>query len=307
MNKKVLYKMFEGRATDQDITQIRKWVNEDDHNRIILFNERKIFDAIQFSDSTKDILHPQKISFRTIIGSVAAAIITLFILYSISYLKKENITPSIAYNTVAVPAGQRVEIQLTDGTHVWLNALSKMSYPLSFNGKKREIFLEGEALFDVAKEKNKKFIVHAGHCDIEVLGTLFNVDAYKNNSFSTALMRGSVKVTDNRHPDKYVLLKPNNLVNLTNDELVVSPITDFNPYSWKDGLIAFKNISFRDLMKKIEKNYGLTIVIENSKLDHYECSGKFRISDGIEEILKALQQDAHFTYERENGNEIHIR
>ena len=110
--------MFEGRATDQDITQIRKWVNEDDHNRIILFNERKIFDAIQFSDSTKDILHPQKISFRTIIGSVAAAIITLFILYSISYLKKENITPSIAYNTVAVPAGQRVEIQLTDGTHV---------------------------------------------------------------------------------------------------------------------------------------------------------------------------------------------
>ncbi len=299
--------MFEGRATDQDITQIRKWVNEDEHNRIILFNERKIFDAIQFNYSAKDVSHPKKIAFRTIVGSVAAAIITIFILYSISYLKKENITPPIAYNTVTVPAGQRVEIQLTDGTHVWLNALSKISYPLSFNGKKREVFLEGEALFDVAKEKNKKFIVHAGRCDIEVLGTLFNVEAYKNNEFSTALMRGSVKVTDNRHPDKYVLLKPNNLVNLTNDELVVSPITDFNPYSWKDGLITFKNISFRNLMKKMEKNYGLTITIENSNLDNYECSGKFRISDGIEEVLRALQQDAHFTYERKNGNEILIR
>jgi ferric-dicitrate binding protein FerR (iron transport regulator) len=308
MDKKLLYKMFEGRASDQDITQIREWVNENKHNRVILSNERKLFDVIQFNESKeKAVSHTKKISFRTIAASVAAAIITLFILYGVSYLSKENTTTSVAYNTVTVPAGQRVELQLADGTHVWLNALSKISYPVSFNGKKREVFLKGEALFDVAKEKNKKFIVHAGHCDVEVLGTLFNVEAYKENEFSTALMRGRVKVTDNRNPDKYVLLKPNNLVNLTNGELVVSQITDFNPYTWKDGLITFKNISFRDLIKKIERNYGLTIVIENSKLDHYACSGKFRISDGIEEILKALQQDAHFTYERENGNEIHIR
>ena len=118
MDKKLLYKMFEGRATDQDITQIRKWVNENKHNRVILSNERKLFDVIQFNESKeKAVSHTKKISFRAIAASVAAAIITIFILYGVSYLVDENATTFVAYNTVTVPAGQRVELQLADGTH----------------------------------------------------------------------------------------------------------------------------------------------------------------------------------------------
>ena len=68
-----------------------------------------------------------------------------------------------------------------------------------------------------------------------------------------------------------------------------------------------KDINFKDLMKKLEKNYGISIVVDNHTLDNYACSGKFRISDGIEQVLRALQQDAHFTFERESGSEIRIR
>ena len=241
------------------------------------------------------------------IGSAAAAVIALFLLYNIQIFTHKNIQPEIAFNTIKVPAGQRVEVTLSDGTHLWLNARSEFSYPVSFNGDKREVHLKGEAFFDVAKDKDKKFIVNAGRCEVEVLGTQFNVEAYNENDFSTALIRGSVKVTDKSQPDESVVLEPNNVVSLNNGKLTVTPITDFNPYSWKEGLITFKDINFKDLMKKLEKNYGISIVVDNHTLDNYACSGKFRISDGIEQVLRALQQDAHFTFERESGSEIRIR
>ena len=142
---------------------------------------------------------------------------------------------------------------------------------------------------------------------MEVLGTQFNVEAYNENEFSTALIQGSVKVTDKSQPDESVVLEPNNTVSLNNGKLTVTPITDFNPYSWKEGLITFKDINFKDLMKELEKNFGIRIIIDNHTLDNYACSGKFRISDGIEQVLRALQQDAHFTCERESGTEIRIQ
>ena len=185
---------------------------------------------------------------------------------------------------------------LSDGTHIWLNARSEFSYPASFNGNTREVRLKGEAFFDVAKDRNKKFIVNTGRCEVEVLGTQFNVEAYNENEFSTALIQGSVKVTDKSQPDESVVLEPNNTVSLNNGKLTVTPITDFNPYSWKEGLITFKDINFKDLMKELEKNFGIRIIIDNHTLDNYACSGKFRISDGIEQVLRALQQDAPVSY-----------
>lgn len=300
--------MFNGEATDNELTQIRQWVNADKANRDAFYHERALFDALQLNTVQRENhIRKQSVPLWKWIGSAAAAVIALFLLYNIQIFTHKNIQPEIAFNTIKVPAGQRVEVTLSDGTHLWLNARSEFSYPVSFNGDKREVHLKGEAFFDVAKDKDKKFIVNAGRCEVEVLGTQFNVEAYNENDFSTALIRGSVKVTDKSQPDESVVLEPNNAVSLNNGKLTVTPITDFNPYSWKEGLITFKDINFKDLMKKLEKNYGISIVVDNHTLDNYACSGKFRISDGIEQVLRALQQDAHFTFERENGSEIRIR
>ena len=300
--------MFNGEATDNELTQIRQWVNADKANRDAFYHERALFDALQLNTVQRENhIRKQSVPLWKWIGSAAAAVIALFLLYNIQIFTHKNIQPEIAFNTIKVPAGQRVEVTLSDGTHLWLNARSEFSYPVSFNGDKSEVHLKGEAFFDVAKDKDKKFIVNAGRCEVEVLGTQFNVEAYNENDFSTALIRGSVKVTDKSQPDESVVLEPNNAVSLNNGKLTVTPITDFNPYSWKEGLITFKDINFKDLMKKLEKNYGISIVIDNHTLDNYACSGKFRISDGIEQVLRALQQDAHFTFERENGSEIRIR
>lgn len=309
MEQKLLHKMFGGQATDKELTVIRQWVSESAENRKLFYKERTLFDALQLNDlqTTKKQTRKPSVSFWKWTGGVAAAIMALFLLYNVPVLLNKNTRQEIALNTIKVPAGQRVELTLADGTHIWLNARSEFSYPASFNGDRREVHLKGEAFFDVAKNKNKKFIVNTGRCEVEVLGTQFNVEAYSENEFTTSLIRGSVKVTDKSQPNESVVLEPNNAVRLSNGKLTVTPITDFNPYTWKEGLITFKDIKFKDLMKELEKNYGIRIIIDNHKLDNYACSGKFRISDGIEEVLRALQQDAHFTFERENKNEIRIQ
>lgn len=300
--------MFSGQATDGELTQIRQWVNESAQNRETFYHERALFDALQLNNFQAAIRTKKRtVSLWKWAGGIAAATIALFLLYNVPVYLQKNIQQEVALNTIKVPPGQRVEVTLADGTHIWLNARSEFSYPASFNGDKREVRLKGEAFFDVAKSKDKKLIVNTGRCEVEVLGTQFNVESYNENEFSTALLRGSVKVTDKSQPDESVVLEPNNAVSLQNGKLKVTPITDLNPYSWKEGLITFKDIRFRDLMKKLEKNYGIRIMIENQNLDDYACSGKFRISDGIEEVLRALQQDARFTFERESGTEIRIR
>ncbi len=300
--------MFKGEATDNELAQIRQWVNAGKANRETFYHERALFDALQLNTFQKENhARKQSVLLRKRIGSAAAAVIVLFILYNIQVFTDKNIQAETALNTIKVPAGQRVEVTLSDGTHVWLNARSEFSYPVSFNGDKREVLLKGEAFFEVAKNRDKKFIVNTGRCEVEVLGTQFNVEAYNENEFSTTLIQGSVKVTDKSQPNESVVLEPNNSVSLNNGKLTVTPITDFNPYSWKEGLITFKDIHFKDLMKKLEKNFGIRIMIDNHTLDNYACSGKFRISDGIEQVLRALQQDAHFTFERESGTVIRIQ
>lgn len=308
MEQKLLHKLFSGKATSSELSQVRRWVNESDANRKTFFRERALFDAIQLNEAM-GAKPAGRLSFRFVrwIASVAAAAVAvLFIFYQTSGFGLFGVPEQIAFNTIKVPAGQRIELTLADGTHVWLNARSELSYPTTFNAEKREIRLKGEAFFEVAKDANKKFIVNTGRYEVEVLGTRFNVEAYDEKTFSAALLHGSVKVADKLYPEEPVILMPNNSVSLKHGRLAVAPITDYDPYSWRDGLIVFKELHFKELMKKLEKSYGIRIVVDNPHLDNYVCSGKLRISDGIDVALHALQQDAHFTFERENGTEIHI-
>ena len=148
-------------------------------------------------------------------------------------------------------------------------------------------------------------MVHTRKCDIEVLGTKFNVEAYSDSEeFSTSLMEGSVKVTDNSAVSASVLLKPDQEVHLKDGRLLVSSIDDYDHFRWRDGLVCFDNIVFHELMKRFEKCYGISIVVENKNLEGYSCSGKFRISDGLDNALRILQRNAKYTFERNEDNSI---
>lgn len=138
---------------------------------------------------------------------------------------------------------------------------------------------------------------------IEVLGTCFNVEAYSTSrQFVTSLMEGSVQLTSR---EQTVVLKPDQMTIIeAGERLTVKKITDFEEYSWREGLISFTDASFEEIMKKFEKHYGYEIRILNEKVKEYHCSGKFRLSDGVSYALEVLKEDVDFTYERNKQQSV---
>lgn len=314
MNKETLYRYFEGMASREEEEAVYRWLDASAGNEEDLLKEREFFDAMILAGSAEDAkekkVEVQKhfgirihLFVRGVLKVAAVVAITVACgLYFHLADKKELLS---AMNTISVPVGQRVNLKLPDGTLVWLNASSEIVYPAVFSGGKREVRLNGEAYFEVTHNIENPFVVRTEKCDIEVLGTKFNVEAYSNsNNFSTALMEGSVKVTGNDSSSRPVLLKPDQEVRLKDGRLMVSSINDYDQFRWREGLVCFKDVAFNELMTRFEKCYGIQIVVENRHLEEYTCSGKFRISDGVDNALRILQRDARYTFERNEDNSI---
>jgi len=310
MNKDILYKFFEGNASFEEEAAVKQWMEESAENRLAFLKERKLFDGMLLLGNEEIIKNGKKrfsinlSSLRTELIKIAAVVaITLggSYFYYQSSLEKEL----MAMQTITVPAGQRINITLVDGTNVWLNARTSLSYPVKFGKNNRQVVLDGEAYFDVTKDKSKPFIVQTDNYNVEVLGTQFDVNAYsETGEFETTLMSGSVKVASASDSTQKITLKPNNKVFLQDGKLHVTAVDDYNPYRWKEGLICFKNETFTSIMKDFEKYYGLTIQVKNKNVFKYVYTGKFRQTDGIDYALRVLQKDIKFTYQRDDENQI---
>ena len=302
MRRDILYKFFEGKASPKEQRLIGQWLDESEKHKEVLVRERMVFDAMIVSGGITDRQSVQSRKKRTRVVfmellRVAAVILVMFLVGGYIYVRKmEEIR--LANNIVTVPVGQRVNLQLPDGTSVWLNASSEIIYPAYFSGSTREIHLNGEAYFEVEHNASKPFIVHTETFDIKVLGTKFNVEAYKGmEGFTTALMEGSVEVTDRKNKDKSVRLYPAQKVAFRNGDLCKSPIDNYDVYRWREGLICFTETRFADLMRQLEKNYGVRILINNEAVKEKVFSGKFRTTDGIDNALRLLQKEGHYTFE----------
>lgn len=211
--------------------------------------------------------------------------------------------------SIVVPDGQRIRMQLQDGTSVWLNAGTKLDYPTAFAGGSRRVRLAGEAMFDVAPDAKRPFIVETFACDVEVLGTKFNVLSDEAaGHFSTALMRGRVRVVNRLSTGEQVVLRPDECVTLVGGHLNLEPIDNPDDFLWTEGIISLKDASLAELIPRMEKSYGIRIKLLRSDLPRLSCRGKLRISDGIEHAMRILQTGADFTYEiNREANEIYIR
>ncbi|MBP1613709.1 MAG: anti-sigma factor [Bacteroidetes bacterium] len=311
IDKELLYRFFNGEATFAEETKVKDWLEGSAENRKEYLRERRLFDLTILSDDklydAKKLLYSRKKSYYMECLRIVATIVITLIISSL-YFATPDEEDEIAMQTVTVPYGQRVNLLLSDGTNVWLNSGTKMSYPQIFAKKRRDIYLDGEAYFEVSHNKEKPFLVHTNQFDIEVLGTKFNVDSYsRDDAFESSLMEGVVKVT--RKEDRSSLtLSPSYKVVLRDEKMVVEKIEDYNTYRWREGLICFKNKYFLDLLVEFEKYYDIRIIVESPKLANPILTGKFRVSDGVEYALKVLQKDVKFRYKRHaDSNIIYIR
>ncbi|GHV23011.1 anti-sigma factor [Bacteroidia bacterium] len=309
--KRLLYKIFSGEASREELRIVRQWVEESEANKESFLRERKIFDAIALSkDEDLDLNEKENKSrifpfIREILKIAAVILITVGI--SFFYFKEHrNVVDDAGIAVVTVPAGHRVNMTLPDGTSVWLNARTTLRYPASFSKDKRQVFIDGEGYFTVRKDEKRPFFVETGQYRIKVLGTSFNVDAYSDSPvFETALLEGSLAIYDsNDASEKFMELKPNERTLAKDGQLCKMPIEDFNSYKWIDGLISFKDQSFRSIMKEFEKCYGITIVVNNKNVDRVVYTGKFSYSDGVDYALKVLQKNIRFNFKRDDNQRV---
>lgn len=239
-----------------------------------------------------------------------------------------------AISEVSTKNGFKTNLILPDGTKVWLNAGSNLTYDSAYGKNIREVALSGEAFFDVVKNKEKPFIIHTSKINIKVLGTEFNVRSYPTDKTTEAsLIRGSIEVTFKDKPNKKIILKPNEKIVVENERSVGAVVETAHQdnsakvkevpepavknltyeyktgaiieTSWVENKLIFQDESFEDIARQLERWYGVSIRFENQQLKENHLTGSFK-NETIKQALDALKFTASFHYEIDNNNNITI-
>lgn len=299
-------------------------------------NMQKALTAFAKIDARIQQQAPPRIPFYkkypTLLTAAAACIVVLAGTWMLFFRKGSNEQGAIAKQEIASAHGSIRQIKLADGSMVWLNEGSKIGYNDAFNDKVREVWLTGEAFFDVAKNKDKPFLIHANKVNVKVLGTAFNIKSYPGEkSVETSLVRGIVEVTLNDEPAKKYILRPNQklVVPVTNDSLnetssahhpnaslvkyvALNKIADgasdsvIAEVSWVDRKLAFYEAPFRDLAVQLGRRYHVAFIFKDKRMEEQVFTGVF-YEQTLSEVLHALSITLRtpFTY-RIQDNTVYI-
>lgn len=300
-------KYIKGETTPEEREKVVRWLDEDPEHIHQYHSLRKLYDISLWSPIEES--QPEKKQTRTLkpvwieFLKVAAVILITFLGTKAFFDWKDE---PVKMQTVIVPAGQRAELLLADGTKVWLNSRSKLKFPDRFQKDARNVELDGEGYFEVTHKEEAPFTVHTSRYDVKVLGTEFNVKAYNSkNQFEASLLKGSVEVS-NMNKSQVVRLRPDEQVISDGSQLIRSVILDKNYFRWKEGLLCLDDESIGGLIDKLELYYDVKIIVQQASLMKYHYSGKFRISDGVEHVLKVLQLKHKFTYTKDEEQNLII-
>ncbi len=302
MNQESLIRYITGDTTETEKAEMAQWLDANPENMREFLAFRKLYDITLWQEENKEtkIISPSKKEFKVrklVVEALKVAAIFVVALVGTRYfLPSSTESEPVAMQTIYVPAGQRAELTLSDGTKVWLNAKTTFVFPNLFSDKSRNVTLDGEGYFEVATDKKHPFIVKTEKYDVKVWGTQFNVMAYAGKPFfETSLIEGSVELL-NPGENKGVFIKPNERIFLENDRLIRTAISDFNHFLWKEGLISFDDESFPEMVTKLELYFDLKINLNNNRILKNRYTGKFRTKDGVEHILKVLQLSNQFKF-----------
>lgn len=205
----------------------------------------------------------------------------------VSYKSTGDATTATVYNTIIIPKGGQYQLTLADGTKVWLNASSSLRYPVNFSGKERNVELTGEAYFEVARNEQMPFHVQANNVDVEVLGTHFNINSYKDERVvKTTLLEGSVKVTSGKQASK---LKPRQEASvIANGEMKLQDnVNTEEVIAWKNGMFQFRAADIETVLRQAARWYDIRIEYQGGISARF--SGQISRSANAEQLFKILE------------------
>ena len=354
--QKLILKYLAGEVKKKDIEQLTTWLDEsrgnqaeflrikkiwiesgnafskDEGKNVMAFDEfRERIEESRRDDKINISQNDQKPWIKML--KYAAAILLLVGASGLFFFlgERSSLGQEIDYCLVDVPNGGKSVVTLPDGTKIWLNAGSKLKYNKNFGAKTREVYLEGEAYFDVYKQEIP-FLIHTTHVNFQVLGTRFNINSYPDNDrIEATLVSGSLKVIgENRegYERREVLLKPDEKFTFYKNEnaLAVAKVrakeleeqrnelvTKLQPIalartaflnkdintqeeiSWVEGDMVFTGVSLEELTRKLERKYDVEFVYKNEELKSYSYSGTIK-DFTIEQVLKALSLTSPIKY-----------
>lgn len=290
----------------------------------------KSWQAIKAKLGSADV--PAKGKVRVITyRRIAAAAAVLLILAAGTYFllsQKNSAAPELAFNEVSTIGGVKKQVQLPDGTVIILNRETKLRYNREFARKSREVYLEGEAYFDVTKNADMPLLVHAGKADVMVTGTVFNVKAYPGDAvMEAALISGAIAMLPHATPDRKIVLRPGEKFTMGNEKMMaVSQVKLYQAVTGgelmevtkikqlpKDTLVAenawiadkmvFDAEPFSQVARRMERWYGVTITISDTSLAAMPLSGNFE-KESLSQALDALKGITPFNYTVENNHVI---
>ncbi len=293
VDEKILLDYFSGSLSAAQQQEVKVWIEETDEHRKIARDVEYIYYAsdtlqtIQSVDSLKALeevkrrIHSRKgnrPSFWTWAQRIAAFLVIPLLVSTLYFATKEEAGGIVEVRT---NPGMVASFDLPDGSKVWLNSHSCLKYPKRFTGANRQIELDGEAYFSVQKDKSRRFVVNTPfHLKAEVLGTEFNMEAYKeNNRVVTTLVSGSVRVSfeSKNEKEEIFFMKPNDEISYNT---VTKKISLNKPYlptmtAWKDGLVIFRDTPFEEALNILSKRFNVEFIVKNDLLYENSFTGSF--------------------------------
>jgi ferric-dicitrate binding protein FerR (iron transport regulator) len=250
----------------------------------------------------------------------AVLVVAIGGIFTFRYFTYQN-PAAVATNEIATKKGSTSQVTLPDGTKVWLNSDSKITYSKDFGSNVREVSLTGEAFFDVLHDDKKPFIIHAGTMNITDLGTAFDVKYYPlDKTIETSLIRGKIEVTFSDKADKYILhpndklVMRNNQAQITNsnmstpkieiDNINRSPDSVVYETAWMQRKLAFNNETLESIAHSLERRFDVTIVFKDDEVKYYPYTAIYE-DESLDKILEYLSLSKHFEY-KTNGKTITI-
>jgi ferric-dicitrate binding protein FerR (iron transport regulator) len=285
---------------------------------------RKENEVLISYEDNHSVKYPHRFfSRKTLVAAVSLIIISTLSLFFFGTHNKETIA-LVKSSEITTKDGSKTTLVLPDGTKVWVNAGSKLTYDNNYGNKLREVSLLGEAFFDVTKNAEKPFIIHTAKADIKVLGTAFNVRCYPNEKkMETSLLRGRIEVTLKDRPAQKIYLSPNEKLTLFNNPVDTRPISakmEQKPLAelpqpmislghvtvkpidssivetaWTENKLDFRSETFEEVAYKMERWYGVKIDIQDERLKNEHLTGSFE-TETIEQALLAMQYTTKFRF-----------
>lgn len=309
METEILYRLLRGETTPEEDRRIEAWLDDD---RV---KHQKELDTVRFLFESSELQNARAASSRLrfvktrLFRYAAGVAASLLLALTTGFVAHRRAYDSLVEQKVVlqVPSGQRLELTLSDGTHLWLNSEATLEYPSVFARDNRTVRLSGEALFEVTRDTERPFIVETFASDVKVLGTKFNVNADESRRrFSTTLFEGSVTLSNRLFPNqKEICMHPDEVVNLTDNILYVEKAKDDAALCWTQGVLSVTGLSFAELMDKFEQAFGVSIIVERKTMPEVaNIGGKIRINAGIGNALRLLQYAADFTFDVDEENNV---